>query len=349
MLVGLYKTTFPDYQIKRFNIYKEILRYNNVNFIELDISEKDFWEKIKGVDLFLYRFSHTDDDHQLTKSILPVIENYLSKKCFPNLATCWHFDDKIKEYYLLKSLEYPMIDSWIFWEKDHALNWLKTAEFPVIFKLKKGAGSSNVVLIKDKGEAKSIINKMFDEGIASKGIPHKNNLKFRDFEKFIKTEIHDHVISKINKERQEFWQVEKNYVLFQKFLPNNSYDTRVNVIGNRAFACKRFVRENDFRASGSGNWDVNKDHIDLRFIEIALKISRELKFQSMAYDFLIDEKGNPQICEMSWTYPDDLEQGYWDENLVWHSFEFIPPYFHLVDALEIPDLKYPKIINKGAH
>ncbi len=349
MLVGIYRTSFPHYQIKRSNIYKEILRYNDIKFIELDISEKDFWEKVRGVDLFLYRFSHADDDHQLAKSILPVIENYMDKKCFPNMDTCWHFDDKIKEYYLLKNLGYPMIDSWIFWEKEPALHWIDTANFPLVFKLKKGAGSSNVVLIKNKGEAKNIINKMFGGGIGSKGIPHKNNLKFNDLEKLIKTSIHDHVISKIKKNRQEFWQVEKNYVLFQKFLPNNTYDTRVNVIGNRAFACKRYVRENDFRASGSGNWDLNKDNIDLRFVEIAMKISRELKFQSMAYDFLIDEEGNPKLSEISWTFPDDLEQGFWDENLDWHTFEFIPPYFHLVDLLGMSDLKYPISINQNAH
>ena len=43
MLVGLYKTSFPTYQIKRNQIYKEILKYNNIDFIELSIEEEDFW------------------------------------------------------------------------------------------------------------------------------------------------------------------------------------------------------------------------------------------------------------------------------------------------------------------
>ena len=32
------------------------------------------------------------------------------------------------------------------------------------------------------------------------------------------------------------WQRKKNYAMFQRFLPGNEYDTRVTVIGNRAFA-----------------------------------------------------------------------------------------------------------------
>ena len=141
MLVGIYKSEFPHFQIRRNEIYKEILKYNNIDFIELHIDDKDFWEKVKTLDLFLFRWAHIDDHHQLVSTILPVIENYLNIKCFPNLNTCWHFDDKIKEYYLLKSLGYPVIESWIFWEKEHALDWAEKADYPVVFKLKKGAGA----------------------------------------------------------------------------------------------------------------------------------------------------------------------------------------------------------------
>ena len=73
----------------------------------------------------------------------------------------------------------------------------------------------------------------------------------------------------------------------------------LTIIGNRAFANRRFVRKNDFRASGSGNADFNKNLIDLRFIKIAFEISKELKFQSMAYDFLLNENNQPEICEIS--------------------------------------------------
>ena len=346
MLVGIHKSEFPDYQIKRNEIYKKILKHNNIDYLELHVDEPDFWEKVRKVNLFLFKYAHIDDHHQIVNAILPLIQKYLSINCFPNWDTCWHFDDKIKEYYLLKSMGFPVIDSWIFWEKESAQEWAENADYPVVFKLKKGAGSRNVILIKSKKEAYKIINRMFGKGIlASHGFPNKGKVKHTDFESYLRHKFDQYLLNKIRGIEPGIWQVEKNYVLFQKFLPNNNFDTRVTVIGNRAFAMRRFVRNNDFRASGSGIWDLDKNNVDLRTVEIALKVSSEMKFQSMAYDFLFDEKGEPKICEMSWTFPDDAEKGYWDNNLSWYDFNFIPPYFHLKDALQLDDFKHPELSN----
>jgi glutathione synthase/RimK-type ligase-like ATP-grasp enzyme len=83
--------------------------------------------------------------------------------------------------------------------------------------------------------------------------------------------------------------ISKNYVYYQKYLPNNNFDTRVTVIGDRAFAFRRFNRTRDFRASGSGKIDYDMDSIDKRMIKIALETSEECGFQCMAFDFLYDE------------------------------------------------------------
>ena len=350
MLVGIYNSNFPQSQIKRNEIYKKILTYNNIDFIDLHIDDINFWEKVKEVNLFLFRWAHVDDHHQLVSTILPIIENYLKIKCFPNLKTCWHFDDKIKEYYLLKSLGYPMIDSWIFWEKEHALDWTEKADYPVVFKLRKGAGSSNVILINDKKSAINIILRMFGKGISSSyRIPQKGKVKYKDLEDLLRHKFDQYFLNKIRGIKPTIWQTEKNYVLFQRFLPNNTFDTRVRVVGNRASAIRRFVRNNDFRASGSNKIDKDKNNIDLKFVELALKISKELQFQSMAYDFLYDENGEPKLCEISYTFPDYVESGYWDEELNWHDFQFITPYFHLKDALNIEEpeaAKFNSVVEK---
>jgi glutathione synthase/RimK-type ligase-like ATP-grasp enzyme len=268
----------------------------------------------------------------------------LSKKCFPNLNTCWHYDDKIKQYYLLKSLGYPIADSWIFYDKKHALEWMEDADYPLIFKLKKGAGSNNVILINNKKEAKKIINKMFGKGIVSEErIPHAGKIKYKDIESFIRHKADKYILNKIRGHSLTTWQTEKNYVLFQKYLPNNSFDTRIRVIGNRASAVRRFVRKNDFRASGSGDWDLDHTKIDLEFVDLALRISKELQFQSMGYDFLYDENGKPSICEISYNFPDYIEWGYWDQKLNWHDFKYVPPFLHLMHALDFKDLKHPDL------
>ena len=346
MLVGLYKSTFPKFQIRKNEIYKRILKYNNINFIELHIDDKDFWDKVKSLDLFLFRWAHVDDDHQLASTILPVIENYLLINCFPDLNTCWHYDNKISQYYLLKSLGFPVIESYIFWKKEHALEWAEKADYPVVFKLKKGAGSSNVILIKNRFDAEKIILKMFSNGMPASGIKFKGKVKYKNLEDFLRHKADQYFLKKFKDIQHETWQISRNYVLFQKFLPDNIYDIRVTTIGNRAFAFRRMVRKNDFRASGSGKIDYNEDNIDKCFIKLSLEISKALKFQSMAYDFLYNENNQPEICEISYTYVDLAIykcSGYWDENLNWHPGHFWPQFLHLKDALNIKNLKQPEI------
>jgi len=346
MLVGIYKSEYPEFQIKRNEIYKRILKFNSIPFIEMDIHDKDFWEKVQSLDLFLFRWAHIDDHHQLAMTILPIIENYLTVKCFPNLNTCWHFDDKIKQYYLLKSHNYPAIESYIFWEKDNALEWANKIDYPIVFKLKKGAGATNVILLKNYSETKKIIKQIFGQGISPKGIKHKGTVKYKNLEDFLRNKFDRYFLNKVRNVKPLTWQIEKNYALFQKFLPNNAFDTRVTTIGKRVFAFRRFVRENDFRASGSGKIDFDKSKIDLRFIKIALEISQKLKFQSMAYDFLFNENGEPEICEMSYTFVDWGVQkcpGFWDEDLNWHPGNYWPQYLHLKDLLNLNDLKQPII------
>lgn len=346
MLVGLYKFTYPEFQIRRNEIYKRILSHNNIPFIELDLNDPDFWEKLKTVDLFLFRWAHIDDHHQIAETILPIIDYELNINCFPNLYTCWHFDDKVKQYYLLKSYNFPTIESYIFWDKNEALKWAEKTQYPVVFKLKKGAGSSNVIMLKNFADTKKIVNQIFGKGIPASGIKHKGKVKFRDFEHFLRVKIDKLFLNRLKNIEPQTWQIAKNYALFQKFLPNNQFDTRVTTIGNKVFAFRRFVRENDFRASGSGNIDFNKDKIDLKMVELAQKISKKLNFQSMAYDFLYNENGEPEICEMSYTFVDwgiHKCEGYWDENLNFHEGHFWPQFTQLKDLLNNNTLEQPII------
>jgi hypothetical protein len=246
----------------------------------------------------------------------------------------------------LKHHGFPVVESWIFWSKKEALNWIENAVFPLIFKLKGGAGSRNVVLVKTKSQAKRLINRMFHRGIFSRGIPGFGNVKFKDFNLY-KT-IHRWGGNILRKLRDEdispFWQIHKNYVMFQKFLDKNDFDTRVTIIGKRAFAFRRFSRYKDFRSSGSGKIDCNVDKIDRVFIKKSFEISNKMKFPSMAYDFLYNENGEPGLCEISYTYSDVAVRncpGYWDSKLNWHRGHYWPQYFHLMDALNLPDLKQP--------
>jgi hypothetical protein len=327
--------------------YIKILEYNNIKWELLSLDDKYFWEKVKTCSHFIYHWGAGSDSHQKAHAIIPVIEQELKIPVFPGWNLSWHFDDKIKGFYLLKAYEFPVINTSIFYNKTKAKIWIKNiAQFPVVFKLSRGAGSSDVVLVKTQKHAMRITKRMFNRGIISGGIPG-NDLWLKQFnikkitEKYLRA-----VYRKIRGyDANRNYYRHKNYVLFQEFLPENKYDTRITTIGDRAFAFRRFNRSNDFRASGSGKIDYNVNGINTECVKIALDISSKIQFSCMTYDFLFDKNNKPQIAEISYTFNDLAVYkctGFWDKSLVWHDGHFWPEFLQLLDFLNLPDLNCPK-------
>jgi glutathione synthase/RimK-type ligase-like ATP-grasp enzyme len=347
MMVGIHVDPDAGFDIA-LERYEKILDYNGISHIRLSVDQPDFWEQVPKLDLFIFNWYLTSKQHQLAPMILHLIEKENRILCFPDLKTCWHYDDKIKEHYLLQSHSFPVIPSWVFWDKDSAFEWLKTAKLPVVFKLKGGASSENVVLVRTTSHAMKLINKMFNHGIRSGRVPGTFPLRVKDIGYYkIGRSFFGDVLRKLYiKQFSPYEQVHKNYVFFQKYLEGNTFDERITVIGNRAFNEKKYIRENDFRASGSGIIGWSKENINPESFKLAFAISKQMGFQCMSYDFLYDENNKPSICEISYTVPDWSvwsSPGYWDEHLNWHSGHYWPQYCILVDLLKNPNLKQPEM------
>jgi glutathione synthase/RimK-type ligase-like ATP-grasp enzyme len=343
MLVGIHKNCYRRYTDR----FETILDYNDIEHIRLDVDDPDFWQQVSKLDLFIYWWGHAYNERQKALTIIPIVENEIGITCLPNMRTCWSYDDKIREYYLLKHYGFPVIPFWIFWDQKLALEWLKRTPLPVVFKLKGGAGSTNVILVDDKSLGKRLIRRMFRKGMKSWAVAF-GIAPWKDCDiKLFARRLGGSLIRRINPTSTwPGWELHKNYILFQKFLPNNDYDTRVTVIGDRAFAFRRFNRTNDFRASGSGKIDYDTSKIDMKFVTKAFEISKTMGFQSMAYDFLYDENDDVALCEISYTYVDFAVRdcpGYWDSSLSWHEGHNWPQYFQLMDTLELPDMRQPEM------
>ena len=324
MIIGIYKSGgFSD----RWISYCE---RNNISYKLVDVYANDIISQLSDCDVFMWHFSHRDyKDVQFAKSLLISLENS-GKKVFPNISTCWHFDDKISQKYLLEAIGAPIVPTYVFYTKKEAIAWINKISFPKVFKLKGGAGASNVQLVKTKKVALKLINKCFGRGFSQirffdeiKEFYGKKGLSL-DFIKVV-------LYMLLGKDVRDFVRYrgnEKGYVYFQEFIPNNEYDIRVCVIGNKAFALKRNNRENDFRASGSGNIIYDKSQIDERCVDISFSVNRFLKMQSVAFDFVFDEQGEPLIVEVSYGYMAkayDSCEGYWTSDLKWHpgsNFDF---------------------------
>jgi glutathione synthase/RimK-type ligase-like ATP-grasp enzyme len=324
MQIGIYKKdgSFSDGWIA----YCE---RNNIPYKLVDVYANDIIAQLADCDIFMWHFHHADyRDVKFAKSLLISLENS-GKKVFPNANTCWHFDDKIAQKYLLESISAPLVPTYVFYSKKEAKAWIETTTFPKVFKLKGGAGAMNVKLVKTKKQAVKFINRTF-----SIGFPQYDKLGYicDKLQKYIHKKgsfrsllgSFYYAIKPYPTEFSRYQGNEKGYVYFQDFIPNNKFDIRICVVDGKAFGLKRLVRDNDFRASGSGSIIYDKSELDERCVQIAFDVNKKLKAQSVAFDFVFDEKDNPLIVEISYGYIAEAYrkcQGYWTENMLWHEGE----------------------------
>ena len=301
---------------------------NNIEYGIVDCLSNDIINQLKDFDVLLWHHHHASPtDQLLAKQLLFALEQS-GKKVFPDFGSGWHFDDKLGQKYLLEAIGAPLAPYHVFYDESTALKWVESTDFPKVFKLRGGAGSRNVRLVKSKRQAKKLVNKAFGRGFPSYdkwGDFKENFLKklrgksswvnlLKSFRRIIVSTKHAKVVGR-----------QKGYILFQDFIPNNKFDIRVVVIGARAFAIKRLVRKNDFRASGSGTILYGKNEINEDCVKIAFETSNKLRAMVVAYDFVFNQEGSPLIIEINYGYAHKAYfkcPGYWDKELNWYEGNF---------------------------
>lgn len=315
---------------------------NNIKWKKVDCYRNDIISQISDCDIIMWHFHQSNPkDILLAKQLLNALQ-ITGKKIFPDYRTCWHFDDKLSQKYLLEALGAPMPKSWIFLDKQEALEWAENADFPVVLKLRGGAGSQNVFLVETRNKGKRLINKAFNRGFPVYDALGSLKERFRKY-RLRKTNIQD-VLEGILRfiippPYAKFKGRERKYIYLQEFVKGNDFDIRVVVIKDKAFAIKRLVRNNDFRASGSGKILYEKNLIDNQTIVLSFELAAKLESQCVAFDFIYKNE-NPLVVEISYGFsPEGYDRcpGYWDKNMAWHEGNFNPYGWMINDLIESID------------
>lgn len=310
---------------------------NNIPHKIVNCYDNDIVHQLDDCDALMWHHSHSNyKDVLFAKQLLYSVQA-AGKRVFPDFSTNWHFDDKVGQKYLLESIGAPLVPSYVFYTKKEALEWINQTSFPKVFKLRGGAGAANVKLVRSKRDAEKLVNKAFGRGFSQ--FNRWNNLnerirKYRNGKDNFTGLIKGVGRLIVPTEFAKMHSREKGYVYFQEFIPNNEYDTRIVVIAEKAVAERRMVRENDFRASGSGSFSY--DNINQQALRIAIDVANQLKLQSVAFDFVEDGNSRPLIVEMSYgfgTIGISNAPGYWDSSLNWHEGKFNPQDWMLKDLI----------------
>ncbi len=332
MKIGIHQTkgTFSDRWIA-YCIDKSI------DYKLVDCYGSNIIEQLADCDALMWHFNHKGSkESKFAKQLLFSVQA-AGKKVFPDYNTVWHFDDKVAQKYLLEGINVAMAKVDVFYDRKDALHWAKDTNYPTVFKLRNGAGSDNVKLVRNFRDAKKLIRKAFGKGFEQYDAWGNLKERIRKYKagKTSLTNVLKGAVRLVHTtEYARLTGNEQGYVYFQEFIPDNDSDIRVIVIGNKAFAIKRLVRENDFRASGSGTILYDKKHFDDKTIMSAFETSEKLQDQCMAYDFVYHDT-KPLIVEVSYGFAaegyDDCV-GYWDKDMTWNPGPF-NPYGWMVEDL----------------
>lgn len=317
----------------------EYCKENKVDYKLVNAYASDIMQQVNDCDAFMWHHHHANyKDTLFAKQLLYSLQ-LAGKKVFPDFATGWHFDDKVGQKYLFEAIGAPLVPSYAFYTKKEALEWISSTTFPKVFKLRRGAGASNVKLIRTRKDAVRLVNKAFGKGFPQ--FDKWGNLKER-FHKWRTGKDSFVGVLKgiarimITTEYSKFHAPEKGYVYFQDFIPNNDTDTRIVVIGDKIIGERRGVRKGDFRASGSHILLPDYKSVDIRCVNLAYEISKKINLQIGVFDFIHNDKNKPLVVEVSYgTDPDYTEcQGYWNPKMEFTQCKIDLPYLIIANFLK---------------
>jgi len=322
VIVAIHRDT--AYDDRYGDAWARCLEARGIEVRWVDLTRADAIAQVAGADGAMWRWGHLPADKRVAPRVLAAIAHVLGIPVLPDHATAWHYDEKLSQYYLLAGAGFPMPPTWIFWDAASAHRWAAAARYPKIFKLSAGSSGLNVAQVRSAEAAGALIDRMFGAGIAGglveeapAAAPPRPTLARRA--RAAARALLGRPAWTPAPPAPPCWDVERGYAYFQEWVPDNAFDTRVFVTGERVFAYRRFPYPGDFRASRAGGpRDFDPAQIDPRCLELALAISRRYGFQTMAYDIMLFE-GEPVVLEISYTYGFLHGEcpGYWTPGLAW--------------------------------
>lgn len=231
--------------------YERFLLNNSINYEYYDIMANDWLAKASKYDVIIWHMTSDPATQEIATNKLYILDKILGKKCHPSFDEIWTYEDKINMHYLYQAHNLPEIPTFVSHDKEDALKYAKNAKYPIISKLVTGSSSFGVEKISSFKEAKRIIDSSFS---------YKGNKTYFPYQR------------------------QKDYVLFQEFIPGAEFDLRIIVVGDKLFGYYRYPNKGDFRASGAGNYE--KKEIDAEALELAYTVKEKFNCTFLATDLL---------------------------------------------------------------
>ncbi len=184
-------------------------------------------------------------------------------------------------------------------------------EKPFVLKLVDGYGSKNVSLVKTKDSFKRKYN---------------DNVKLRKpilaLKRWVKKNFYKKDNDCVLEYKKHFFS--RRYVK-QPLVPNLEYDFKILIFNHKAYVLKRYVKKNDFKASGSGLWEFSKaGKVPTEVLDFAYDCYQKLDLPFVSLDICTNGKESFLIEFQGLHFgPVTIldSKGYFDYNNSWNFVE----------------------------
>jgi len=279
--------------------WAELAQAENIDVVPVDVFAEDAMACISECDAFMWRCPSSAHIRAYAKRFLYALEAGSGIPVFPSLKSSWYFEDKLAQRYFFNAADIPCAKTDIFWTREAAEQFCERASYPFVLKLAGGHQSANVRLVRNRREATFYVEELFGHGVASLGyrpasLPRVLLRRLRAAAQTL--EGRNPYVPRTNAE------LHYGYFYAQEFLPGNEFEISVIIVGNRAFAVRRFIQPGDFRTRGSsGRMDWSPERIGEDAIRLAFHTAQTLGAQSVAVDIL-RRSSTPVVIELTFNY-----------------------------------------------
>ncbi len=223
---------------------------------------------------------------QLYDERIYILGIVLGYKIFPSPQEIFIYENKRFLASWLKSNNIPHPTTDVFYGYGEALEYTSSASYPFVAKTNIGASGSGVKIVKSINEAKDYIEKTFRGG----GAPQRTGPN-REKGKILKRGIHyifhpSDIIKKLHIYETKAANLQKDFLIFQEFIPND-FEWRVVRIGGSFFAHKKLKAGE----KSSGSLLKNYDNPPLEIMDFVKQITDNQKFYSQAIDIFESNRG----------------------------------------------------------
>ena len=221
-----------------------------------------------------------------------ILERCLDYKIYPSADEIFIYENKRFLSFWLDANCVPHPRTWVFYEEQEAIDFIKNSDYPFVAKVNIGASGSGVVIIHNIKKAVEYVKGTF-KGKGAKQRSGPNLAKGDWMQRGIRYLFHPkEIISKYRIYLIRRKNLQRNFVIFQEYIPHG-FEWRVVRIGDSFFAHKK-LKVGD---KASGSLLKEYDTPPLGLLDFVREITDKHHFYSQAID-IIESKGAYLVNEM---------------------------------------------------